>query len=94
MAESYDLLAMDSYRETLGLNGVRKRLIDVNPRKLKTGVSYMQFPLLKAPLSWQGPMHFHYRDSNFPIAIIAILILSLRTKQHNILYHMQCHNHT
>ena len=39
----------------------------------------MQFPLLKASLSWQGAMHFHYRDSNFTIAIIAILILTLST---------------
>ena len=36
----------------------------------------MQFPLLTtAPLSWQDPMHFLYCDSNFTIAIIAILIL-------------------
>ena len=41
----------------------------------------MQFPLLTAPLLWQGPMHFHYRDSNFTIAIITISILSLSTTQ-------------
>ena len=39
----------------------------------------MQFSLLTAPLSWQGPMHFHYRDSKITIAIIAISILSLST---------------
>ena len=39
----------------------------------------MQFPLLTAPLSSQGPMHFRYLDSNFTIAIIAISILSLST---------------
>ena len=39
----------------------------------------MQVPLLTAPLSWQGPMHFHYRDSNFTIAITAKSILSLST---------------
>ena len=48
----------------------------------------MQFPLLTAPLSWQGPMHFHYRDSKITIrhcaiAIIAISILSLSTIQHS-----------
>ena len=37
MAELYDLLAMDSYRETLGLNGLWKSTISsVDPRKLKT----------------------------------------------------------
>ena len=45
----------------------------------RLGVGYMQFPLLTAPLSWQGPMHFHYRDSKITIAIIAIWILSLST---------------
>ena len=39
----------------------------------------MQFPLLTVPLSWQGPMHFHYCDSKITIAIIAISILSLST---------------
>ena len=39
----------------------------------------MQFPLLTAPLSWQGPMHIRYRDSEITIAIIAISILSLST---------------
>ena len=42
----------------------------------------MQFPLLTVPLSWQGPMHFHYRDSKITIAIIAIAILSLSTTKH------------
>ena len=28
MAESYDLFVMDGYWETLGLNGLRKQLID------------------------------------------------------------------
>ena len=32
----------------------------------------MQFPLLTAPQSWQGPMHFHYRDSNFTMAIVKV----------------------
>ena len=45
----------------------------------RLGVVYMQFPLLTAPLSWQGPMHFHYRDSKITIVIIAISILSLST---------------
>ena len=26
----------------------------------RLGVGYVQFPLLTAPLLWQGPMHFHY----------------------------------
>ena len=38
-------------------------------------VGYMQFLLLTAP----GPMHFHYRDSNFTIAIITVSILLLST---------------
>ena len=42
----------------------------------------MQFPLLTAPLSWQGPMHFHYRNSKITITIIAISILSLSTTDH------------
>ena len=45
----------------------------------KKGVGYMQFPLLTVPQSWQGPMHFHYRDSKITMAIIAISILSLST---------------
>ena len=76
MAESHDLLVMDSYWETLGLNGLYLLLILESSR---LGVGYMQFPLLTAPLSWLDPMHFHYRDSKITIAIIAISILSLST---------------
>ena len=36
-------------------------------------------PLLTVPLSWQGAMHFHYRDSKVTVAIIAISILLLGT---------------
>ena len=84
MAELHDLLAMDSYWETLGLNGLRKRLIDYTYLVLilessRLGVGYIQLPLLTDPLSWQGPMHFYYRNSNFTIAIITISILSLST---------------
>ena len=39
----------------------------------------MKFPLLTVPISWQGTMHFHYRDSKITIAIIAISILLLST---------------
>ena len=51
----------------------------VNPRKLRLEVGYIQLPLLTDPLSWQGPMHFHYRNSNFTIVIITISILSHST---------------
>ena len=50
MAELYDLLAMDGYRETLGINGVRKRLIDVNPRKLKTRSELHAVSIANSPL--------------------------------------------
>ena len=61
------------------LGSGKSTIYSVNTRKFATRSWYMQFPLLTAPLSWQGPMHFHYRDSKITIAIIAISILSLCT---------------
>ena len=54
MTESYNLLAKDSYWETLG--SLRVWLIEytvssMNPRNTRLGVGCMQFPLLTAPLS-------------------------------------------
>ena len=71
MAESHDLLAIDSYWETLGLNGLRKQLINyvyllliLDSPRLEVG--YMQFPLLTA--------HYHGRaQCIFTIAIVKLL---------------------
>ena len=47
-------------------------------RNLRIRVGYL-VPLCLVPLSWQGRVQYHYRDSNFTITIIAISILSLST---------------
>ena len=48
-------------------------ICNVKLRNLRIGFGYV------VPLSWQDPVQYHYRDSNFTIAIIAISILSLST---------------
>ena len=47
-------------------------------RNLRIRAGYV-VPLCLVPLLCQGPVQYHYRDSNFTITIIAISILSLST---------------
>ena len=78
MAELHDLLGMDSYWETLGLNGLWKRQSGIT-RKLTTRSWLYAVSIANSPTIVAGPNALSLSHSKITIAIIAISVLSLST---------------